>query len=319
MTQKVGQFRKHIAELVQELPDVNELVEEWLSALKIGSATKDNYSVKITPFVVWYGTRSQFKQSDPQVFLDWLVDNGHSDKNQFEIVRRVKQFLKWLYDGSRIDFNCSKWFPKVEVERELKQPISPDTIEKIMIGAGRGELPQRDRAMIAVMLGTGTRRAECQQLRVEDVVLEADGSGYFIVRKAKKVRGRSVHQRRVAFDAATGYYLRLWLDTYAAVSGWLWPSFSKIENRFTEQPLSLRGINRVVDKIYAAAGVSGKVVGCHDLRRIFITYWRRHHGENHDNLLTLQVGHANSSMTDQYDLADFEDVRSNIVSPVRKV
>lgn len=33
MTQKVGQFRKHIAELVQELPDVNELV---LSRLRQG-------------------------------------------------------------------------------------------------------------------------------------------------------------------------------------------------------------------------------------------------------------------------------------------
>lgn len=319
MIDKKGQFRRKASEMVQELPDVADLVDEWLSTIKIGDGTRDNYKTKIAPFVTWYGDRAEFKQSDCQRFIDWLIDNGHSDKNQFEIIRRVKQFLKWLYDGSRIDFNCSKWFPKIEVERELRSPISPDDIAKIMTHADRGELPERDRAMLACMLGTGIRRAECQQLKIEDVTLEADGSGYLIIRKAKKVKGRAVHQRRVAFDASTGHYLRLWMDTYGSRSGWLWPSFSKIEKRFTDQPLSLRGFNRVVDKIYTAAGVSGRVVGCHDLRRIFITYWRKHHGENHDNLLTLQVGHTNSTMTDLYDLADFENVREVIVSPVRKV
>lgn len=146
--------------------------------------------------------------------------------------------------------------------------------------------------------------------------MDCSGAGSVIVRKAKKVKGRTIHQRPAAFDAATGHYVRIWIDHYGQRSGWLFPSWSKIEHRFVDQPLSNRRINRILKMCSDSAGISDVISGCHDLRRLFVTYWRQEHGNNHDNLLTLQVGHSDVKMTDHYDLTSFESVREAITSPL---
>ena len=84
-------------------------------------------------------------------------------------------------------------------------------VEQLIAKRGKSSGP-RDMAIFAVLLGTGIRRAEASGLDVTDVTMYADLSGTLAIRKAKKVRNRTVQARMVAFDAATGHYLAAWLD-----------------------------------------------------------------------------------------------------------
>lgn len=184
-----------------------------------------------------------------------------------------------------------------------------------MRAATFSDFPERNSAIVALMLGTGIRRAECAALRVEDVQIDADGSGVVIVRNAKRVRGRDVHQRMVAFDKHTGAYVRAWLDKLGAATGPLWPSY-RFMNK-THESLTTEGIYKVVRALIDSAGSTGVIIGCHDLRRLFITYYRRNRrGDAYDNLLSKQVGHSSSKTTDIYDLSDVDDIREALISPL---
>lgn len=156
---KSGRFVFQQTNLIQDLPDLPGVVALWLSHTRASAETKAGYLVKLSPFVDWYGPRNEFSKNDLVDFNQWMIDNGHSDKNRFEVIRRCKQFFKWLFDnGMTPDHNVAKWFPAVEVEREMRIPANVAQIAMLMQAANRGELPHRDRALIAVMLGTGVRR-----------------------------------------------------------------------------------------------------------------------------------------------------------------
>lgn len=311
-----GKFVINSEEPIQELPDLRPFVDVWLKQLDVDKSTGANYAAKILHFIKWFAGRNELKPSLLVEFDSHLIRSGQSDSNRHEIVRRCKQFFKWLYDSNKTpDYNLSKWFPKVSVQRELKSLAPIEAIEKLMRAAQASSFPERNTAMIALMLGSGVRCSECASIQVEDTRIDADGSGSTIVRKAKRVKGRKVHQRMVAFDADTGHYIRLWLDKLDKRSGPLWPSYSASSP--DGAGLTRQGVYKVVDQCIDAAGLTGQIVGCHDLRRIFITHFRRNRrGEGHDKLLRLQIGHSSPLMTDLYDRSDFEDVREVIVSPL---
>ncbi len=311
----IGRFILDSEEAVQPLPDVSKLVERWLNR-EIDPATVQGYRFKIAHFTKWYGKRSELSPSSLTEFVSHLRESGLSDSNIHEIARRTKQFLKCLHEkGITPDLDCSKWFPQITVDRSIRVPAPLAALSKLMYAAEKSNYPERNQAIIATMLGTGIRRNECATLQVEDITVEAGDSGMLIVRKAKRVKGRSTHQRAVAFDSATGKHIRIWIDKLDRRSGPLWPSYSFMSDE--HDSLSAQGIYKVVNSCIESAGLVGVITGCHDLRRLFITYYRRNlRGEAHDALLRLQVGHVSSGMTDRYDLSNVEDVRKVIISPL---
>ena len=98
----------------------------------------------------------------------------------------------------------------------------------------------RDRALLAVLIGTGVRRAECASINVEDVQLDADLSGVIRVR-AKRVKGREIHERLVAFDRYAGKHIAFWLDVYNVTRGPLFPS-----QRHDQERLTAQGVYKIV-------------------------------------------------------------------------
>lgn len=163
--------------------------------------------------------------------------------------------------------------------------------------------------MLAILLGTGVRRAECSSINIEWVQVNADGSGEFQV-EAKRVSQREVHQRLVAFDRSTGKYLIAYLDTLLVNKGALFPS-GRTGKRL--QPI---GIYKVVKRLIRLADLGDQIQGPHDLRRNFSTYYSRNRrGESHGQLLSKQLGHSSYRMTAAYSLQDVEDVREVLISP----
>lgn len=318
MSTKKGRFTLDSVEPVQYLPDLPKIVEMWLNRDGLDKITVDGYRTKLSYLIQWYGDSHELKPSDLVKFTAWLRESGQSDNHIFDIIRRSKQFFSWLHSqGITPDYNVSTWFRNVTVEREIRTLATLADVATLMHSAGASDFPERNQALIAVMLGTGIRRAECAGLKIEDITIYSDSSGVLIVREPKKT-SKGKNQRMAAFDSFSGQYIRVWLDKLGKRTGWLWKSYSPLSKE--DDHLTPVSIYRIVNTLIEDAGLSGVIIGCHDLRRLFITHFRRtRRGAGYDHLLSLQVGHSSVAMTDHYDKATIGDMHEVIVSPLSMI
>lgn len=166
--------------------------------------------------------------------------------------------------------------------------------------------------MIAVLIGTGIRRAECASMHIEHIRFDDDGGGVAKV-LGKRTRANRTGERDIVFDTTTGAYLRAHLRELQAQGVTSGPLFR------TEQghALTPQGVYKAVKRSVEAAGLGTQIRGCHDLRRAFAThYLRLHKGPEGGDRLRRQLGHANYSMTTLYTLLDVSDLRDGFESPL---
>ena len=89
-----------------------------------------------------------------------------------------------------------------------------DDLAALMAAAGRSGCPVRDQALVAFYLGTGLRKMEATGLDIEDLRMDADQAGTAVVRKAKRVKGRTVQARVIALIAGLAItWRRCWTAT----------------------------------------------------------------------------------------------------------
>jgi integrase len=302
-----------------------QLIEQWLDdqRLHLPPTTVDGYAVKLHYFVQWWercGGAQGWKISRGTLaaFNRWLTDEARTKRGDYlsyhtrnDVLRRMKQMLRWAKAFDRIPVDLSDWVPTAEGSAPLRVAPDMDAVERL-VAAAEAAGP-RDAAILAVFLGTGVRRAEAAGLDVTDVTLFADLSGTLVVRRAKKVKNRVVQSRLVAFDAATGHYLSRWLD-HLPPAGPLFPS-SHVDR--DGERLTPQGVYKVVRRIIYDAGLEHVIQGPHDLRRLFATTFARHRrGAGYDSLLSRQLGHSAYAMTAHYVLADVRDIADNLVTPL---
>lgn len=303
---------------------LSALLAQWLDdcAGRLPGATVEGYRHKIAYVLAWWSaegarcnwvlTRATLRSLDA-----WLMQSATtkheappSYNTRKDVLRRFKQALRWSYDTSRLPVDISSWVPAPGGSAPLRTIADAHALAALFDAAYAGPYPLRDATVLAVLIGTGIRRAECAGLDAKDVTIHADLSGTIAVRNAKRVRGRDVHARLVAFEPQTGAYLRRWLDGLPSLDGALFP-VGKHER------IAAQTVYRIVKRCAEAAGVA--VQGPHDLRRIFATTFARHAPGSH--LVGLQMGHTSFSQTvrNGYVLQDAQDVLSVLVSPMRYV
>lgn len=226
-----------------------------------------------------------------------------------DCLRRLRQILIWAHAKGHIANDYSGMVPTAYGSAPLRTATPLDCLRRLLAAADQSPYPTRDRAILAVLLGTGVRRAECASINIEWVQINADSSGQFQV-EAKRVSQREVHQRLVAFDRPTGQYLSAYLDTLLLNKGAL---FSSGRSGKRLQPI---GVYKVIKRLITLADLGDQLQGPHDLRRNFTTYYNRNRrGESHAQLLSKQLGHSSFRTTAPYSLQDVEDVREALISP----
>jgi integrase len=220
------------------------------------------------------------------------------------ILRRLQQLFAWALHYDYVDRDYTKWIPDVEGERRRRQVVPIFALARLMHAAGESKKPQRDQAILAVLIGTGMRRGECCQLDLSDVVFGMTDGGTIHIR-----HGKGGKSRPVVFDETTGCYLRAYLNVRGAQQGALF--YGRGRSR-----LGLRGLYTVVDRAALRARLDSYICGPHDLRRLFATTWNRgRKGLGYAQPLSLQMGHSGAAMTLNYSLPDIEDVADVYVSP----
>ena len=284
-------------------------------------ATVDCYACKLRWFVDWWdevgGTKAWLlQQSDLEQFERYLrtaisdrTKRNLSWHTRNDVLRRLREMFHWAALKSYTDRDYAEWVPKADGGPPKRTAASVTALVRLLEEAGDGSLGSRDRAMIAMLMGMGLRRGEIVNLNVEDVVIEADYSGYAHV-TGKRTRANASGQRDAAFDKATGRIIAAYLDATNYQRGAL---FRGHNNR----RLSAQGVYRRVKTIIERAGLSDQIVACHDLRRAFTTYYARNRrGSDSADRLRRQLGHASYSQTADYALLDVDDIRKDLISPV---
>lgn len=294
---------------------LNELGEIDANGV-LRSETVAGYGRKIAHFRRWWADNGpllnwELRESDFPVFNRWLThDSGLSYNSRKDVLRRLEQMFRWAYRRNYVRRDYSHWIPDPDGSAPIRVAAPVSALYDLMQAAGVSDFPRRNQAILAIVIGTGMRRQECCFLAIEDVTLSPDNSGHIVIRHAKKVPGKDDTNRTALFDHHAGRYILAYIQSLGRTSGPLFPG------RWHDRPMWPSSMNRIVHELIEAAGLVGKIQNLHDLRRLFITYFRqKNKGDAYDKLLMGQVGHAAATTTDIYDLSTSDELRSDLVSP----
>lgn len=292
----------------EHLPD---LIQRWLDdcRTRLPAYTVTGYAAKIDYFTGWWAGVASWKnyelgQSDLAAFARWLATTATttrkkplSQNTQHDVLRRLAQCLHWAYERRYTPVDVSAWVPITPPAKRLQRVATVDELRRLLDAADHAPDPLRDRCALALLIQTGMRRAELQSVMVETVVMSADWSGTLRV-VGKRTRANITGERIVAFDRFAGGHLAPYLDAHQ------WADGPLLRGK-NGGVVALKTIERIVTRAAERAGLGETIQGCHDLRRAFVTHFRRkYRGAGYDHLLRLQVGHASDAISDIYDLAD---------------
>lgn len=227
-----------------------------------------------------------------------------------DVLRRLRQVLRWAHGRGYITVDFAQFVPEEKGSPPPRLPLELEALAQLLTACDETNEPARNRAIIAVLAGTGIRCEECADLRVENVMLYRDSSGYVRLSIAKNDKLRAA-----AFDTTTGSHLRLWMDRLGYTIGPLFPS-RKGRNSGIPKPLSPSGLYKILVRIAEIAGVRAEVHGAHDFRRMFATTWHKVQPET-ARLLQQQLGHSSIETTMVYVLNNSDEAYDAIhCSPI---
>lgn len=306
---------------------LRQLISLWLDdcRTRLPAYTVAGYADKTSYFTEWWDHVGPWRNQELDEaalveFRTWLQGPARTAAGKplsyhtiNDVLRRLRQCLKWACDrGYTAQRNFALWVPRPDGGPRKRRAAKLDSLLSLMAAAERSTHPVRDQALLALLIQTGVRRAECASIQVETVTLQADQSGTLVV-VGKRTKANPTGERLVAFDAVAGAYLVDYLDQRRLPMDAEGPLFVADSGR----GLTAQGVAKVVKRLIAAAGLAGQIQGCHDLRRAWVTDWRRRYrGDGYDHLMRLQVGHASAMISDMYDLADTEDLQRVMRGPL---
>jgi integrase len=174
--------------------------------------------------------------------------------------------------GAKVEgARTGNWLTKRQAEALIHRPDS-ETLKG-----------QRDRAMLAVMIGCGLRRDEVARLRFEDI-RQRDGRWVIVDLRGKHGRVRSIPMPSWAKAA---------IDAWSAAAGLATGSVFRGVNkgdRVTGESLTSQGVWRCVAKYSDVAP--------HDLRRTYAKLAQK--GGAKLDQIQLSLGHASLTTTERY-------------------
>jgi site-specific recombinase XerD len=186
-------------------------------------------------------------------------NNGDSALNRTATI--LKNFYRAMVAMGHLDHaaNPMSQFPRLKPpSRKLPVVLSCEEVQRLLSAPPSDTvLGLRDRALLALLYGTGIRASECAGLREEDVDLDQ-----LVVR----VRGKGGHERVVPLNVNVAETLRVYRQTRASVSR-TEPFFQSRRRKGMSRGAVYQRV-----KTYARTARINKRVSPHRLRHTFATH-----------------------------------------------
>lgn len=302
--------------------DLPWLIEEYLKDCerRVQKKTCYTYRMLLDYFLTWWaqvGPNQNYtlRRSDFNVFIQWLqTQNSYrSGPIAFGTIKKtlvsIKQVFKFAYREGYTTRDYAVWVPKAKGRPLPKQAPDPACIAKLFEACNTSLHPVRNKAILAVLIGTAVRRNECVSIDISDIKFFTDKPGGQIVIR----QGKGNKDRIVFFDEIAADYIAAQINYLAEIGhteGALFVGYTKTR-------MNGKSLNGVIDRLVETAGLSDVIHGPHDLRRMFTTYWTRtQRGIGYLQPLSQQLGHSSTAMTMHYSKQNLDDLEQTFISPL---
>ncbi len=260
------------------------------------SATLFFYRQKLEVWIRWLEDHGIRVLADvtPQVIRTYLMElkEGHNQGGVHSFYRSIKAFLRWMW--YEYDFDWPNPIMKVRCEANNIPPITgvqPEHIDRIFAAAKAGNMPERDCAIIAVLLDSGIRKGSLAGIRCKDVDLV---SGSIFINHVKTGKQYTIHLGKLSRK-----YVRAYAKT---LPEGLDPECSFWRSRYGDD-LAASSFHWILRRTENRAGVP--LYSLHDYRRFFALEAYRNGADVYG--VAQMLGHTGLSVTGRYLAANDED------------
>lgn len=295
MTRQHKKTRPSRAKTVLRLPDLEQSRSAVLNSLAAASS-QESYGHAINEFIAWYCSEPRLAFNRTVVlryrfFLEQKSLASSTINVRLAAVRRLAYEaadsgllspelaagIRRVKGAKRLGKRVGNWLT-TDQARELLQEASPDDI--------RGA---RDRAILALLLGCGLRRAELAGLRFSDLQVRED---HWII---ADLVGKGKHIRTVPVPAWAKRAVDQWSVAAGVNAGAIFRKVNRLGIVWGEG-ITSKAVWHIVKRAAKRAGIER--LAPHDLRRSCAKFCHVAGGEL--DQIQFLLGHASIQTTEQY-------------------
>lgn len=276
-------------------------ITKFLACKKVQGLTKStlyNYKGTVVAFFNLIGNKDikDITTDDVRYFLamgmeQYKWSNAHADNQR----RYLSTFFNWCIDEDLMIKNPVKRMKPISKRHRVRKPFTEVEVEKMREYLSEHEKNVRDRAILEVLLSTGCRAGEIQNIKLSDVDF---------VNKEIFVVGKGDKERKVFLNEKAIYYLKKYIDEGNRDENceYLFQSLLKNENR----NLKISGIEIRLRKMGEELGFK---VYPHKFRHTAAT-WAIQRGMPIEQVKQM-LGHEQIDTTLIYAQMNTDDLKSN--------
>lgn len=226
---------------------------------------------------------------DIEVYLQYLANQSLARSSQIRKLSALRSFFNFLARRQIVKIDPTQTISLKKKDKPLPEFFYSEEMQRVLTSLNKSDqLSKRNLALFRLLYATGIRVSEVSEMKIDQI----DFSMNTIL-----IHGKGNKDRYVVFDKDTARALATYLNDVRSdmLGNESDQNFVFLNNR--GQKLSARGIEYIMQKVFNAAGISGKVHP-HELRHSFATAMLK----NGADLRTVQelLGHSNLSTTQIY-------------------
>ncbi len=271
-------------------PTLDDALASFLRTLtgaNKSSATITAYRTDIAQFLAFLretncivATPADVTRLDVAEYLNTLAGQGRSGITRARKLAAIREFFRFLEEHGYIGKNPTLGVETPKKERSGRTALRSDEYTKLLSLAGSSP---RDYAILQVFLQTGVRVSELCALTLED--------SDFTTRTLRIGQGKGQKERTIELEKKGIQAIKSYLVVRP-------PSpYREIFLNYQGEPLSDRGVRKMVAKYLKASGITKKI-SPHSLRHTFATY-KAERGVS-PYVLREWLGHARLDTTQIY-------------------
>lgn len=267
------------------LPEVKDIINDFLSSIKLAKANKTVYNYKKILERFFLDNTKPLDSLTHDDVLDWVhIRYAHIKKGtRNTILGRLSKFFSFCVEEGYMKRNLIKryWYERPDV----CPPKFLSEIELAQVRIAAEKLSLRDRCIIEFYISSGCRLSELNSLDICDIDLK---------NRCVKVRGKGDKERDVFFSQTCAILLEKYLATCDENQSALFISYKGI-NKGTR--LGISGIEYMVANLGKMAGLKKKLTP-HIFRHTFATHLLTRGAELTD--IQSFLGHSEPNTTRIY-------------------
>lgn len=267
--------------------------------------TQSWYSQKLAPFVSYLTSVNvtdwvQLQSAHLRDYMLHLAAAGHNPGGIHGHARAARAFLRWAVEEELLDPRVAARLKMPKLPKTMVRGFDPSEVDALLAATRHTLLPDRDAAIVLLLLDSGLRASELCGLRVDDLGVDRI-----------LVRGKGAKERWVPFSRLTARAVRAYLKVRGQ---------SDSNELFLSRNGDLLATNALRQLMMRLGKLSGvENVHPHRWRHTFALEWLRDGG--HEFELQDILGHETLAMTKRYIHSIPDDlVRAHVQhSPVERM